>query len=120
MLKRNVPLSRGYKIGDEIIKSVVIREDGPADEWAGLNAGHTGDRLTMFVHLRQVCAIGTIEAPRLENPTPEAVLTLSGVDWYLIQSAIQTLNRDIAKESGLLPGTGGGRDEPGGPPPGAV
>lgn len=119
MLRRTIRLRHGLNIGDETATTAVIREDGPGDEMAALNAGLTGEAATMFIQLRQVAQLGSIE-----NPAQELLLRLRSADWFLITRGIHALNAEILadlKQSGLLDeGSGGGREEPGGSPPGTA
>lgn len=109
---RNVPLHHGLKIGDETVKSVVIREDTVGDEDVGLERGLSGDQLGRFIEKRRVCAIGTLDSKALENPTPEVLGQLKRVDWNLIITAMVAFDLEIAKEAGLIPkdGDAGGRE----------
>ena len=111
---RNVVLHHGLKLGDEVIKSVVIREDTVGDEDAGLERGLEGIRLGRFVEKRRVCAIGTMDSPALKDPTPEVLANLKRVDWDLIITAMVALDLEIAKAAGLVTDEkSGGRDQPG-------
>lgn len=115
---RNVDLHHGLKVGDKLVKSVVIREDTVGDEDDALKQGLRGPMLARFIEKRRVHALGTVDDIVLLNPAPEILGTLKRVDWSLIVRAQIEMDVELEALAGLAETKDGGRDEPGGKTPG--
>jgi|GEM_PF-6875510 len=108
MIRRDVPLHRGLKIGSatEPAKVCVIREECLEDEMEALEKGLEGLAKEQFIALRRVVSIGSFDAP-----APSVLKHLARVDFDLILTAQAAMDVQIATEAGLIP-SAGGRDEP--------